>query len=775
MEPRRAPTRRLRRSTSAPTIDNPTNVPLFAYGQFLGQFWDAFDDLEAGRTGSVRFTVQKMANIASDATVPPRHLVGEHGQHRSPLPSAHRQRSADPRPRRLRRTRTATTLLVQTIRVHRCARGRGIPRPRQRPAVGRQQPVARPRAHRLRQLVLVACSTQPDHSARRAPLRARGDGPDDAVRRLSSRPKGSTSSWTARPRAARSTQTNGFTIGGAVTVTFGDVLYHEGAETSCLRAGTPTGSLPARTRVHRDEAALGRPRLQERGPRPRGTRQTFRAPPTDGRPRGDQSIGVPCSPSHRATARQALALLRLLPFAFDESLWRRDRAGRPVDGSSVEAGDATRRPTPTPHSARPAGGASSALAQSSSGPPPDVTNRFADDRAAAALGPETLLRSFVFRAAARHGQRRQPRDARALPGQTGRVACAGCHIPASGFSDTRSFQLQISLGAGWGRRRAPSLLDVGQATLVMWDGKRDTLYDQIFGPLETVVEMNSSRLYMAEQLYAEYQSDYEAVFGPMPPLDDTTQFPPLSADADRVPTEEPTSPPPTCDGTFHGMPGDHAEFDGMTAANQTAVTQVVVNAGKAIGAFERLLTCGPTPFDAWMQAGRGDLARGAARGRRVRRRRQMRLLPLGAVHEDQTVSRRGPRAGDRAAGLHRFERPGRRHRPCIRDHESDQLRKRLQRRQRRATPDCGHARDERRLPDAHDALRRACVRRSCTPASFKPSRTSSRSSTQAAPTTDTRNERNTASRADCAPAKRSRRVPRVADGARRFRETPPGP
>ena len=36
---------------------------------------------------------------------------------------------------------------------------------------------------------------------------------------------------------------NGFTIGGPVTVTFGDVLYHEGAETevgSCV-AGSPTG------------------------------------------------------------------------------------------------------------------------------------------------------------------------------------------------------------------------------------------------------------------------------------------------------------------------------------------------------------------------------------------------------------------------------------------------------------------------------------------------------------------------------------------------------
>ena len=41
----------------------------------------------------------------------------------------------------------------------------------------------------------------------------------------------------------------------------------------------------------------------------------------------------------------------------------------------------------------------------------------------------------------------------------------------------------------------------------------------------------------------------------------------------------------------------------MTATDQDAVTRVVVNAGKSIAAFERLLTCGTTPFDRWMHDG----------------------------------------------------------------------------------------------------------------------------------------------------------------------------
>jgi cytochrome c peroxidase len=245
-------------------------------------------------------------------------------------------------------------------------------------------------------------------------------------------------------------------------------------------------------------------------------------------------------------------------------------------------------------------------------PPPDVTNAYADTSAAAALG-QKLFFDPSFSGPLLDTDNDATPESLGMAGQTGRVACAGCHIPSSGFSDTRSFQLQISLGAGWGRRRAPSLLDVGQARLVMWDGRHDALYNQPFGPLESVVEMNSSRLFMAEQIHGTHQADYEAVFGPMPPLDDTAQFPALSASLTGCQPKNPTDPQPTCDGTFHGSPGDGAEYDGMTAANQTAVTRVVVNVGKALGAFERRLTCGAGPFDAWMHGG-AAISRAAQRG-----------------------------------------------------------------------------------------------------------------------------------------------------------------
>jgi cytochrome c peroxidase len=175
---------------------------------------------------------------------------------------------------------------------------------------------------------------------------------------------------------------------------------------------------------------------------------------------------------------------------------------------------------------------------------------------------------------------------------------------------------QISLAAGWGRRRAPSLLDVGQASIVMWDGRHDALFNQPFGPLESSVEMNSSRLFAAEQIYALYRTDYEAIFGAMPPLNDATRFPQLAATltgcqpstADAV---------PTCNGTKHGMPSDGAEFDHMAPADQDAVTQVVANMGKAIGAYERLLPCGPGRFDQWVHGQSDALSHSEQRGAQI--------------------------------------------------------------------------------------------------------------------------------------------------------------
>ena len=248
-------------------------------------------------------------------------------------------------------------------------------------------------------------------------------------------------------------------------------------------------------------------------------------------------------------------------------------------------------------------------------PPPDLTNAWADDPAAAALG-QAFFFTTVFSGRLLDGDQNGTGTSLGNKGEAGKVSCASCHVPDDAFTDTRSPSKQISLGAGWGRRRAPSLLDVGHAQLLMWDGRHDTLYNQVFGPLESPVEMNSSRLFVAQQVFAHFREPYEAVFGPMPPLDDTARFPSITPEVTGC-TPAGSEVPMVCDGEIHGSPGDGAEFDGMAAADRDAVTRVVVNVGKAIGAYERKLACGPGRFDAWLHGDADALTPSEQRGAKL--------------------------------------------------------------------------------------------------------------------------------------------------------------
>ncbi len=249
-------------------------------------------------------------------------------------------------------------------------------------------------------------------------------------------------------------------------------------------------------------------------------------------------------------------------------------------------------------------------------PPPDVTNQYADDDGAAALG-QALFFEPLFSGPLLTGDNNGAPGTLGMKGEAGKVSCASCHLPESDFQDTRSPSKQISLAAAWGRRKAPSLLDVGQAKLVTWDGRRDTLHNQVFGPIESAAEMNSSRLFAARQLFDLYQAEYEAVFGPMPPLDDEARFPPLTPEETGCQPSGSVAQPLVCEGSWRGYPGDGAEYDNMSAEDQEAVTRVVVNIGKAIAAYERRLSCGPSRFDDWVAGDAEALSTAEQRGAQV--------------------------------------------------------------------------------------------------------------------------------------------------------------
>lgn len=184
-------------------------------------------------------------------------------------------------------------------------------------------------------------------------------------------------------------------------------------------------------------------------------------------------------------------------------------------------------------------------------PPPDPTNGKADDPAAAALGRQLFA------------------DASLSP--SGTVSCATCHDPTKSFADGRA----RSSGIAVGDRNSPSVLFASHARWQFWDGRADTLWAQATGPFENPAEFGSNRLFVAHAIYDRYRAAYEAVFGPLPALADTTRFP-----AD-------------------GKPGDPA-WAAMTASDQTAATRVFVNVGKAIAAFERTLRAKPNALDRYI-------------------------------------------------------------------------------------------------------------------------------------------------------------------------------
>jgi cytochrome c peroxidase len=229
-------------------------------------------------------------------------------------------------------------------------------------------------------------------------------------------------------------------------------------------------------------------------------------------------------------------------------------------------------------------------------PPEDPSNRVADDPGARAFG-QRLFFDPAFSGALLEGDNDGSSATLGQRGDVGKVSCAGCHVPRNAFVDTRSPHRQVSLAAQWTLRKTPTLLEVAFVSLYNWDGRRDSLWNQALGVMESNREFNSGRLFVAEQLYRLHKGEYEAVFGDMPPFDDEARFPPLSGDTTGC-VEVTTLQGATF--RCRGVPGDGADYDGMAPEDQALVTIASVNAAKALAAYVRTLRCGPGRFDAWL-------------------------------------------------------------------------------------------------------------------------------------------------------------------------------
>ena len=160
----------------------------------------------------------------------------------------------------------------------------------------------------------------------------------------------------------------------------------------------------------------------------------------------------------------------------------------------------------------------------------------------------------------------------------GEVACATCHKPELMFTDG----LPLAKGVGTTTRKTMTIIGTAYSPWLFWDGRKDSQWAQALGPMESAVEHGGTRAQYAHLIDEFYRDEYESIFGPLPDFSDPERFP-----ASAGPVDDPAA---------------RAAWDGMTQADRDAVTQVYVNMGKAIAAYERLIQPAPSRFDQYVEA-----------------------------------------------------------------------------------------------------------------------------------------------------------------------------
>ncbi|MBI5445639.1 MAG: cytochrome-c peroxidase [Deltaproteobacteria bacterium] len=190
--------------------------------------------------------------------------------------------------------------------------------------------------------------------------------------------------------------------------------------------------------------------------------------------------------------------------------------------------------------------------------PPDPSNAYADDARAIALGKKLF---FDRRFSA-----------------NGKVSCATCHIPGYSFTD----ELPLARGMGTTTRRTMPLIGAAYQAWFFWDGRKDSLWSQAIGPIESAVEHGVTRTFCAHLVSDKYQHDYEVIFGRLPKI------------------THHRCPPKASPGT--GNPAALKLWKAMRPEDRNTVNRIYANIGKAIAAYVRRIVPSPARFDRYVDA-----------------------------------------------------------------------------------------------------------------------------------------------------------------------------
>jgi cytochrome c peroxidase len=185
----------------------------------------------------------------------------------------------------------------------------------------------------------------------------------------------------------------------------------------------------------------------------------------------------------------------------------------------------------------------------------DPSNQYGDERQAAALGRRLFFETRLS--------------------GNGKVSCATCHLPAKDFQDA----LPLAVGVGTTARRTMPVAATAHSPWMFWDGRADSQWAQALGPLESAVEHGGTRTLYAQVVARHYRAEYESTFGRLPDLAGLPQH-----------------AGPVSDSAWRGA------WQRIPSVRQQQISRVYANIGKAIAAYERVITYAPSRFDRYVDA-----------------------------------------------------------------------------------------------------------------------------------------------------------------------------
>lgn len=230
--------------------------------------------------------------------------------------------------------------------------------------------------------------------------------------------------------------------------------------------------------------------------------------------------------------------------------------------------------------------------------PPDPTNKYATDPAAAVFGQKMFFETG-YSDKLTIGDDGQNGSLGSV-GTSSVVSCAACHDPSTYFVDKRSKPGNVSLGVKFTTRNTPGLVNAVYYDYFGWGGKQDSLWMQAATSFESGSNSRGNRCHLVHLIWEKYKDEYNAIFDtPLPEALD-----PNAPDADRFPANcKPKS----------GDAPDGA-WEKMTQEDRDAVLDILANQGKAVAAYESKLVSGNSDFDKYVAGDKDAISPAAKRG-----------------------------------------------------------------------------------------------------------------------------------------------------------------